>query len=75
MIHVTDHAVRRFQERIAAVGIGEARRRILSYLPMLEIAHDFGAPVVRTGDGMGLVLKHGAVVTVLAPGMRIGPVQ
>lgn len=73
MIHVTDHAIRRFQERVAAVGIGEARRRILAHLPTLELAARFGAPCVRTGEGVGLILKHGSVVTVLSPDMPLGP--
>jgi hypothetical protein len=75
MIHITDHAIRRFQERIASVGIGEARRRILAHEAALVRACAFGAPCVRTGEGMGLVLQGGAVVTVLSPGMRMGPVE
>lgn len=29
----------------------------------------------RTGEGMGLVLQGSSVVTVLSPGMRMGPVE
>lgn len=72
---ITNHAILRYQERIAAVGIGEARRRILEHETVLTIAADFGAPVVRNSDGVRFVIKNGAVVTVLAPGMPIGRAQ
>jgi hypothetical protein len=74
VIHVTHHAITRYQERVAAVGTGEARRRILAHERTLQIAADFGAPVVRTGDGVGFVVCGGAVTTVLSPNMRLGPV-
>jgi len=74
MIHVTNHAVRRYQERVAAVGTGEARRRIRLHERTLQIAADFGAPVVRNGEGVGFVVQGGAVVTVLGVDMRTGPV-
>lgn len=75
VIHVTDHAVCRFNERIAPVGDVEARARILEHMPTLEIAADFGAPCVRTGDGVGLVVSGYAVVTVLSPRQRMGPLR
>lgn len=74
MIHVTKHAVARYQERVAPVDAGEVRRRILQHEPTLQIAIAFGAPVVRNGDGVGFVLHNGVVATVLGPGMRLGPV-
>ena len=73
-VHVTNHAIMRYQERVAACGIGEARRRIREHDRVLQIAADFGAPVVKLCDGTRFVLKGGAVVTVLGAGMPLGPV-
>jgi hypothetical protein len=75
MIHVTEHAIRRYIERIAPVGMGEAKRRILAHLPALERAAAFGAPCVRNGNGVGFLLKGNSVTTVLSPDMPLGPVQ
>lgn len=72
MIHVTDHALRRFQERIRPVSKEEAREAILSHITALNIALAFGAPCVRCGDGMRIVLKGEAVTTVFGPDMRLG---
>lgn len=74
MIHVTQHALDRYQERVAPCGMTEARRRILAHINALEIANDFGAPCVRNGDGIGFVVKDGAVTTILGRNMRLGPV-
>lgn len=72
MIHVTAHAVQRYQERIAPVSREEAMAAILSHGRALETAARFGAPCVRCGDGMRIVLADGHVTTVLAPEMRLG---
>ena len=74
MIQVTHHAALRYQERVAACGIGDARRRIREHDRVLQIATDFGAPVVKLSDGTRFVLKGGAVGTVLGAGMPVGPV-
>lgn len=59
MIQVTHHAALRYQERVAACGIGEARRRIREHDRVLQVAVDFGAPVVRLSDGTGLFDSRG----------------
>lgn len=72
MIHVTQHALNRFKERIRPASDEEAREAILSHITVLNIALAFGAPCVRCGDGMRIVLKGGAVTTVFGPDMRLG---
>lgn len=74
MIHVTHHAITRYQERVAAVGTGEARRRILAHEKALAFAAEFGAPVVRNADGVRFIVQGGAVVSVLGADMHsVGP--
>lgn len=63
MIHITAHAIQRYQERVANVSDDEARRRIDTVA--LRSAVQFGAPYVRLATGQRLVIQHGAVVTVL----------
>ena len=72
MIVISDHALRRFNERIAAVGNGEARRRILEHRAMILTAIEFGAPCVKCADGMRIMVKGSTVTTVFGPDMRLG---
>jgi hypothetical protein len=74
MIRVTQHALDRYRERIAPVSEEEARDAILAHITVINIALAFGAPCVRCGDGMRLLMKDGAITTVLAPEMRLGRV-
>lgn len=74
-VRVTKHAIDRYIERIAPVDRDEALRRISAHKPTLEIANEFGAPMVRDGDGVGYLVVGGWVRTVFAPGMRLGPVK
>lgn len=75
MIHITDHAIARYQERVAAVETGEARRRIMVHEHALNVAVEFGAPCVRNSDGVRFLVRAGSVVTVFAPDMRLGRVH
>lgn len=81
MIHVTAHAVRRYQERIEPVEEETARERILAHAEALEIAASFGAPVVRNAEGVRFLVKKdllrpdwAAVLTVFSPHMKLGKV-
>lgn len=69
MIHVSPHAVERFQERVAPLPFDEAKAAILAHSPALEKAADFHCEVVRCGDGSRLVLDGHRVVTVYARDM------
>jgi hypothetical protein len=75
VIRVSKHAIDRYLERIAPVSREEAHRRIIAHLPAFQVAHKFGAPMVRDGDGVGYLIQGGWVRTVFAPHMRMGPVQ
>lgn len=63
MIHVTAHAIERYQERVANVPDEEARVAICS--PAVLKAAEFGATYVRLGTGQRIVIEDGRVVTVL----------
>lgn len=65
MIHVTRHAIQRYQERVAPLDDGSVRARIHAHDRAIAAAADFGAAVVRLGDGTRLVLDGRSVVTVL----------
>ncbi len=67
-MHVTLHAIQRYQERVANVS-AEAAKAALS-TPAFDCAEDFGAPVVILPTGHKAVCKGGCVVTVLDKGMR-----
>lgn len=73
MIHVTHHAKLRYQERVSNVSLDEAERAILRHEPTLGIADRFGATCVRNGEGVGFLVKGGAVVSVLGVNMPLGP--
>ena len=68
MMHVTFHAVQRYQERVENVTEDAARARLSC--PAIVTAAKFGAPIVRLGSGHRVVIKDGSVVTVLLPAMR-----
>ena len=63
MIHISQHAIERYQERIANVP-DEVAREALS-CPAVIAAADFGASSVRLGSGVRIVLVGRSVVTVL----------
>lgn len=62
-IHVTNHSIIRYQERVSPVSIDEARRILSS--EMIARACAFGARFVRLGTGQRIVLEGYSVVTVL----------
>lgn len=70
MITVTDHAVRRYQERVADVSDDEARSAMTS--PAVICAADFGAPFVRLGTGQRIVIHGHAIITVLPADKWLG---
>lgn len=61
-IHVTRHAVLRYQERVAAVTSEEAEAALSS--PAMIAAAEFGAREVILGSGHHAVLVGQSVVTV-----------
>lgn len=66
MIHITDHAIQRYQERIADVPAAEACR--LMDTAAVRSAAQFGAPYVRLPTGQRLVIHEGKIITVLPLG-------
>lgn len=56
-VHVTDHAVARYRERIAPVTAADARRVLQAAERACELAAGFGAHTVRLGNGAKLVLR------------------
>jgi hypothetical protein len=67
-IHVTDHACKRFIERVAPVSMASARWHILSHAKVIEAAADFRCEVVRCAGGERLVLDGTRVLTVYGRG-------
>lgn len=63
-IHVTHHAVERYQERVRNLPDDQVRQLICTS-KAVQLAVSIGAPFVRLGTGQRLVLIEGRVVTVL----------
>lgn len=66
-LHVTSHAVIRYQERVEAVDEATAYARL--NCPAVIVAAEFGCCSVKLAHGQRVVLKGETVVTVL-PGQR-----
>lgn len=64
MIHVYQHAVRRYQERVCACSYEDAKAAILTARRGIEAAASIGCQVVRLACGARLVLEGENVVTV-----------
>lgn len=62
-IEITDHACIRWLERVAGINMDWVRSQIQS--GALSVADEFGAPIVVGRNGERIVVKNGAVVTVL----------
>lgn len=69
-LHITEHAIERYQERVA--NVSEADARIALSSPAVTTAADFGAPYVKLGTGQRIVIEGGRVITVLPSDMTIG---
>lgn len=65
MIHVTGHAISRYQERVE--NLPEAKVREILSGPAFLVAVKNGARAVILGTGHRAVIKDGAVITVLTP--------
>jgi hypothetical protein len=62
-LHVSRHAVERYQERVADVTDDEAIAALST--PAIKAAAAFGAQFVRLGNGLRITINDGVVVTVL----------
>ena len=62
---VTDHAVERYQERVANCTADQARQALSS--PAVRAAAKFGAMFVRLATGHRIALRGHVVLTVLPP--------
>lgn len=62
-LHITAHALKRCQERVANVTEDEAR--VILSSAVVRKAIDFGAHVVRLGTGQRVIIEGGSVITVL----------
>lgn len=70
-LHVTQHALERFIERVQPdASEDEARTALTS--PAIALAANIGAPYVKLGTGQHVVLRRGAVVSVLPADTYVG---
>lgn len=66
MVHVTQHAIDRYIERIEpTLSVDQARARIMASEGAIKVAADFGCRCVRTGIGAKSILVGDRVVTVI----------
>ncbi len=74
-IIVTSHALHRWCERIEPnATLAQAADAIHRHSPAIRIALEFGARVVRLGNGAKLVLHDGVVATVYRREWMVGRV-
>lgn len=64
MIHVYNHAIQRFQERVRPCSAEDARAEIMTASRGIEAAATIGCQVVRLGSRARLILDGENVVTV-----------
>lgn len=69
-LHVTAHAIIRFQQRVSNVSEDIARQALSSTI--IQRAAEFGAHYVRLGTGQRVVIDQGKVITVLPADHRPG---
>ncbi len=72
-VHITDHAIIRYLERVKGFNIEAIKREMMS--PGVEVAVEFGCETVRLGNGARLKLRGSVVQTVLAKEMKLGKGQ
>lgn len=70
MVHVSTHAIERYQERVRNCTEAEAIAAIDT--PAVNLAANFGAPYVRIATGQRIVIENHVVVTVLPSDMKTG---
>lgn len=71
-VRVTQHAIERFQERVANVSDDDARAFLSA--PLVAKAVAFGVRYIRLGTGQRIVIENQTIVTVLpshAKGRRL----
>ena len=69
-VHVTEHAIDRYCERVENAPRDVVRARILAASRGITCAVAFGASVVILGCGARLVIEGASVVTVLGPAQK-----
>lgn len=67
-ITVTNHAIERYQQRVANVSVAEAIAALSG--PAFQIAHKIGRGAVRLPSGHRAICLNGVVTTVLPKGTR-----
>ena len=72
-VHVTEHAVDRWCERVENAPRDRVRATIEAAAPAIAFAAEHGARVVKMGCGARLILEGARVVTVLGRGQFAGP--
>lgn len=68
MIHITHHAIARFQEQVA--NLPEAEVRAMLDTPIMALAETMGATAVILRGGYRAVIHERKVVTILPPRKR-----
>ena len=63
MIHVTGHAIQRFQERVQNLPVDQVEAALSS--PFIQRAVEFGAKYVKLFNGARAVIRGGVIITVL----------
>lgn len=64
-MHLTAHAIERYQERVENVPDDVVRARLTNFRVKAAVA--FGATAVRLSSGAKLIIKDKVIVTVLPP--------
>ena len=62
-VHVTAHAIHRYQERVCACSDDDARTALTS--PAIRTAAEFGAAAVKLGTGQRVLIRDHSVITIL----------
>ena len=64
-MHITDHAVQRYQERVEQIPAAEVVARLRSHGPTIDVAANFQCGTVICENGIRLKLKGKTIVTVV----------
>ena len=62
VIHITRHAIERYQQRVSPVSDDEARQALSSRA--IQAAANFGAQFVRLPHGQRVVIRERTIITV-----------